>query len=458
MKHTKTVFIFLLFLTTFSLVAQGSSILALNRIKVDGISAVVGDYVILDSDIDKAIVEMESQGMSTKNISRCELLGKLMEDKLYAHHAVQDSLEIRDEEIYDYVDQSIAYFTEQLGSIEKVLQFYKKPDELSFREDLYQINKVQKLSSMMQSKIIEEVEITPEEVRSFFQSIPKKDLPTFGTELEISQIVLEPKVSEQEKKRIIDQLRSFKADVEEKGLSFASKAILYSQDPGSRAKGGKYTLHRKKPRMVKEFRDIAFSMQEGQVSEPFKTDFGWHIIMVDRIRGQELDVRHILLTPKVSKKQLDDSKDLLDTLRTRILDKEISFSDAAFQFSSESETRFNGGVIINPSTGDKRFELTKMDPVLYNQIRDLNDDEISVPLLDEDKSGLNKYKILKVTNRFEEHLADYSQDFVKIKELALKEKQIKTIKKWMSRKISLTYVSLNKYFNNCEFNNNWRKN
>ena len=458
MKHIKSVFVFLLFFATYSLLAQGNSILELNRIKVDGISAVVGDYVILDSDIDKAIVEMESQGMSTKNISRCELLGKLMEDKLYAHHAVQDSLEIRDEEIYDYVDQSIAYFTEQLGSIEKVLEFYKKPDELSFREDLYQINKVQKLSSMMQSKIIEEVEITPEEVRSFFQSIPKKDLPTFGTELEISQIVLEPKVSEQEKKRIIDQLRSFKADVEEKGLSFASKAILYSQDPGSRAKGGKYTLHRKKPRMVKEFRDIAFSMQEGQVSEPFKTDFGWHIIMVDRIRGQELDVRHILLTPKVSKKQLDDSKDLLDTLRTRILDKEISFSDAAFQFSSESETRFNGGVIINPSTGDKRFELTKMDPVLYNQIRDLNDDEISVPLLDEDKSGLNKYKILKVTNRFEEHLADYSQDFVKIKELALKEKQIKTIKKWMSKKISLTYVSLNKYFNNCEFNNNWRKN
>ena len=457
LKLTKSVFIFLFFSNTFFMLGQGKSILELDRIKVDGVSAVVGDYVILDSDIDRAIVEMESQGMSTNNISRCELLGKLMEDKLYAHHAIQDSLEIRDEEIYDYVDQSIAYFTEQLGSIEKVLEFYKKPDELSFREDLYEINKVQKLSSMMQSKIIEEVEITPEEVRSFFQSIPKIDLPTFGTELEISQIVLEPQVSKEEKKRIIDQLRSFKADVEENGLSFASKAILYSQDPGSRAKGGKYTLHRKKPRMVKEFRDIAFSMQEGQISEPFKTDFGWHIIMVDRIRGQELDVRHILLTPKVSQKQLDDSRDLLDTLRTRILDKEISFADAAFQFSSESETRFNGGVIINPATGDKRFELTKMDPVLYNQIRDLNDDEISVPLLDEDRSGLKKYKILKVTNRFEEHLADYSKDFVKIKELALKEKQIKTIKNWMTEKISMTYVSLNKDFNNCTFNNNWSK-
>ena len=454
MKHIKLVFIF--FILAHQLVAQGNNPVKYNRIKVDGIASVVGDYVILDSDIDKAIVEMQSQGMSTKNISRCELLGKLMEDKLYAHHAIQDSLEVRDEEIYDYVDQSISYFTDQLGSIEKVLEFYKKSDEQSFRDELYQINKVQKLSSMMQSKIIEDIEITPEEVRSFFQSIPKKDLPTFGTELEISQIVLEPKISEEEKKRIIDQLRSFKADVEEKGLSFASKAILYSQDPGSRSSGGKYTLHRKKPRMVKEFRDVAFSMQEGQISEPFKTDFGWHIIMVDRIRGQEIDVRHILLTPKVSDQQLNDSKNLLDTIRVRILDNEISFADAALQFSSESETRFNGGVIVNPVTGDKRFELT-MDPVLYNQIRDLKDDEISVPLLDEERSGLKKYKILKVTNRFEEHLADYSQDYVKIKELALKEKQIKTIKKWMSEKIIMTFISLNKDFNDCEFSNNWRK-
>mgnify|MGYP001250599283 FL=1 len=455
MKHIKLVFIF--FILAHQLVAQGNNPVKYSRIKVDGIASVVGDYVILDSDIDKAIVEMQSQGMSTRNISRCELLGKLMEDKLYAHHAIQDSLEVRDEEIYDYVDQSISYFTDQLGSIEKVLEFYKKSDEQSFRDELYQINKVQKLSSMMQSKIIEDIEITPEEVRSFFQSIPKKDLPTFGTELEISQIVLEPKISEEEKKRIIDQLRSFKADVEEKGLSFASKAILYSQDPGSRSSGGKYTLHRKKPRMVKEFRDVAFSMQEGQISEPFKTDFGWHIIMVDRIRGQEIDVRHILLTPKVSDQQLNDSKNLLDTIRVRILDNEISFADAALQFSSESETRFNGGVIVNPVTGDKRFELTKMDPVLYNQIRDLKDDEISVPLLDEERSGLKKYKILKVTNRFEEHLADYSQDYVKIKELALKEKQIKTIKKWMSEKIIMTYISLNKDFNDCEFSNNWRK-
>lgn len=461
LKHIKVMkincLLQLILINTSIVIGQGTQALSPTKIKVDGVAAVVGDYVILESDIDKTLVEMESQGMSTANINRCELLGKLMEDKLYAHNAIQDSLEVKDQEIYDYVDQSIAYFTEQLGSIEKVLEFYKKPDELSFRDELFQINKIQKLSSLMQSNIVDEIEITPEEVRTFFRSIPEAELPTFGTELEISQIVIEPKVTEEEKERIINQLKSFKADVEERGMSFSSKAVLYSQDPGSRSSGGKYSLHRKKPRMVKEFRDIAFSMQEGQISDPFKTDFGWHIILVEKIRGQEVDVRHILLTPKVDAVQLEDARKLLDTLRTRIVDKEITFEDAAYQFSSEKETRLNGGAIINPTTGDKRFELTKMDPLLYNQIRDLKDGVISVPLLDEDRSGLKKYKILKVTNRFDEHAADYSKDYTKIKDLALKEKKLKAIKKWMEEKIELTYISLNKDFDDCNFNNNWRK-
>lgn len=461
LKHIKVMkincLLLLILINTSIVIGQGTQALSPTKIKVDGVAAVVGDYVILESDIDKTLVEMESQGMSTANINRCELLGKLMEDKLYAHNAIQDSLEVKDQEIYDYVDQSIAYFTEQLGSIEKVLEFYKKPDELSFRDELFQINKIQKLSSLMQSNIVDEIEITPEEVRTFFKSIPEAELPTFGTELEISQIVIEPKVTEEEKERIINQLKSFKADVEERGMSFSSKAVLYSQDPGSRSSGGKYSLHRKKPRMVKEFRDIAFSMQEGQISDPFKTDFGWHIILVEKIRGQEVDVRHILLTPKVDAVQLEDARKLLDTLRTRIVDKEITFEDAAYQFSSEKETRLNGGAIINPTTGDKRFELTKMDPLLYNQIRDLKDGVISVPLLDEDRSGLKKYKILKVTNRFDEHAADYSKDYTKIKDLALKEKKLKAIKKWMEEKIELTYISLNKDFDDCNFNNNWRK-
>ncbi len=425
------------------------------RIKIDGVSSVIGDYVILDSDIDKMMIEIESQGVSTKSITRCELLGKLMEDKLYAHHAIQDSIEVSDQEVYDYVDQSISYFIEQLGSIEKVLEFYKKSTEISFRQELFEINKTQRLSSLMQTSIVDDVEITPEEVRQFFESIPKIDLPVFGTELEISQIVIQPKVSEQEEKRIINQLLSFKSDVEERGLSFSSKAILYSQDPGSRSNGGKYTLNRKRPRMVKDFRDVAFALQEGEISEPFKTDFGWHILVVDKIRGQEIDIRHILLTPKIDVFDLDNARATIDTLRTRINDGEITFEAAAYQFSSEKETRLNGGALINPATGDKRFELTKMDPLLYNQVRELKDNQISAPFLEEDRSGLKKYKILKVTNRFDEHRAEYSKDYTKIKELALKEKQVSKIKKWMDEKIESTYINVNSDYKNCNFKNKW---
>ena len=427
------------------------------RIKIDGVSSVIGDYVILDSDIDKMMIEIESQGVSTKNITRCELLGKLMEDKLYAHHAIQDSIEVSDQEVYDYVDQSISYFIEQLGSIEKVLEFYKKSSEVSFRQELFEINKTQRLSSLMQASIVDDVEITPEEVRQFFESIPKIDLPVFGTELEISQIVIQPKVSEQEEKRIINQLLSFKSDVEERGLSFSSKAILYSQDPGSRSNGGKYTLNRKRPRMVKDFRDVAFALQEGEISEPFKTDFGWHILVVDKIRGQEIDIRHILLTPKIDVSDLDNARATIDTLRTRINDGEITFEAAAYQFSSEKETRLNGGALINPATGDKRFELTKMDPLLYNQVRELKDNQISAPFLEEDRSGLKKYKILKVTNRFDEHRAEYSKDYTKIKDLALKEKQVSKIKNWMDEKIESTYININSDYNNCNFKNKWIK-
>ena len=427
------------------------------KIKIDGISSVVGDFIILDSDIDKVLIDMESQGITTRGVSKCQLLGKLMEDKLYAHHAIQDSLELSDNEIYDYVDRQLEYFTEQLGGIEKVLEFYKKRDEISFRDELFEINKTQRLSEMMQESIVEKVEITPEEVRQFFQSIPVIDLPIFGTELEIAQIVIEPKVSEEENQRIIDQLKLFREDILEGGMSFASKALLYSQDPGSRSKGGKYTLNRKKPRMTKEFRDVAFSLREDEISQPFKTDFGWHILKVDKIRGQEIDIRHILLIPKISDDEMRSAKDEIDKLRERIADGEITFSDAALRFSDEKETRLNGGVLINPSTNDTRFELTKMDPLLYSQIKDLNDNQMSMPLLDNSDNSISKYKILKITNRFEEHKADFSKDYVKIKELALTDKQLKTIKKWMEEKIEETFVNVNSDSSYCDFVYNWIK-
>jgi peptidyl-prolyl cis-trans isomerase SurA len=456
-RFMKTIGIFVL-LSSFSIGhAQVDSITKPTRIKIDGVAAVIGDYVILDSDVDKAYIDLQSQGIPTTNIERCSLLGKLMEDKLYAHHAEQDSLVVSDAEINDYVGRTIDYFVQELGSMEKVLEFYKKSDELSFRSELFDINRVQQLSQKMQSKIVEEIEVTPEEVRTFFDKIPTDQRPVFGAELEIAQIVVEPKSTDVEIERTIRLLETMRNDVLENGSSFSSKAILYSQDPGSRSRGGRYTLDRKRPVMVKEFRDQAYRLLEGEVSQPFKTEFGWHIVTVDKIRGQLLDVRHVLLIPEVSNKELQQAKEKINLIRQRIQDGEISFADAALEFSDDRETSSNGGVLINPSTGATRFELTKLDPGIYNQILNLEDNEVSSPLIDEDRSGNKKYKILMVTNRFDQHTADFAKDYVKIKDLALKEKQLSAIQEWMGEKINDTYVSVNRSYRDCDFSNKWVK-
>ena len=453
-KYFFSTTILLFFNLSFSQVDNSSDTIQ-NKIKIDGVSAVVGEYVILESDVDKTLIDLQSQGVSTQSITRCSLLGKLMEDKLYAHHAEQDSLEVDNNQIYSYVDRTIEYFVDQLGSLDKVIEFYKKKDEKSFRTELFEINKLNQLSEKMQSKIVEEIEITPDEVRQFFNSIPKYERPVFGAELELAQIVINPEVSFKDEQKVIDRLETIKNDIVVNGSSFATKAILYSQDPGSRSTGGKYTLNRNRPQMVKEFRDAAYRLREGEVSDPFKTPNGWHIIKVDKIRGQEVDVRHILLIPEVTNDALAEAKRTIDLIRKRIIDKELTFEEAAKSLSDEKETKNNGGVLINPTTGDTRFELTKMDPVLYSQAQKLKDNEISNPLLEEDRRGIKKYKIIKVSNRFDEHIADYSQDYIKIKELALKEKQLNKIQSWMVEKIDETYININKDNKDCNFTNKW---
>lgn len=425
------------------------------RQKIDGVIATVGDYIVLDSDIDKAYLEISSQGGSVKDITRCQMLGKLLEDKLYAHQAIQDSVKVTDAEVKTMMDERLSYMIQQIGSMEKVIKYYKKDSEEEFRSYFFDILKENKLTSEMQKKIVEGVEITPEEVRNFFKKLPKDELPVFGAEMEVSQIVIEPKITAVEKQKVIDRLNGFKKDIEA-GSSFATKAVLYSQDPGSRSSGGFYKMTRKTP-FVKEFKDVAFDLQEGEISAPFETEYGYHIIYLEKIKGQELELRHILLSPTVSKESLDEAKDKATLVRKRIIDKEITFADAARSMSDQKETRANGGVLINPNTQDTRFELTKMDPALYSQVSNLKDNEISAPILDETPSGKKQYKIITVTNRINEHTADYAQDYVKIKELALKEKQIKAIAKWFDEKIKETYIKVIGEYRDCSFTNNWLK-
>lgn len=429
---------------------------AFKRFKVDGVAAVVGEYIVLDSDIDKKYVEIESQGFSVADITRCDLLGNLLEEKLYAHHAVIDSVIVTDDQVNGAVDQQVQYMLSQINSEEALLKFYKKESMPELRQELFTINRANLLASEMQNSVIADIEVTPEEVRNFFASIPADERPVFSAELEVAQIVIEPEIPQSEIQKVIDRLNEFRDGIVNKGESFATKAVLYSKDPGSSTKGGKITLKRTDA-FVKEFKDEAFSLEEGEVSEPFESEFGFHILMVEKIRGQTRDVRHILLIPDVTEATVASAREKIENIRKRIVEGEISFAEAAKSESDEVETKNDGGQLINPLTGDTRFDLTKMDPTMSAQIYNLKDNQVSPILTDQDRTGRRKFKIMMVTNRYEEHEADYAKDFEKIKDLALRDKQRQTIVKWQDEKIKETYVNVNNDYDGCEFTSNWKK-
>jgi peptidyl-prolyl cis-trans isomerase SurA len=223
----------------------------IGRSKVDGVIAVVGDFVVLDSDIDLMYRELQAQNVPIKDITRCELMGKLMEDKLYAHHAIQDSIIVSDSEVNETMNKQIDYFVEHLGDEQKMVAYFKKKNIETFRTELFEMIKNQKLTEQMQKKIIDEVQITPEEVRQFYASFKKEDLPVFGAEMEIAQIVIKPEISQAEKQKVIDKLKQIKQDIIN-GSSFYSKAVLYSEDRASGQSGGFLKMNRKTA-FVKEF-------------------------------------------------------------------------------------------------------------------------------------------------------------------------------------------------------------
>mgnify|MGYP000719183770 FL=1 len=463
LKFTKYLFmnyvVVIAILTSNLLLSQDNSTINNNRNKIDGVAAVVGDFLVLDSDIEKQFNQLKASGISTDDMTTCQVFGKLLEDKLYQHHAIQDSITVNSLEIQSFVDQQIDAFAEQIGSMEKLINYYNKNSEQELRNEMFELNKSSELAKKMQEKIIDETEVTPEEVRQFFNSIPKNDRPFFGTELKVAQIVIIPKTTEEEKKKVIDRLKEFKADVEDNGANFTTKVVLYSDDLVSRRSGGKLTLNRKKQRgqFDRNFVETVFSLREGEISDPFESDFGYFIIILDKIRGQEYDVRYILLRPKLKPFDIAEAAKKLEDARNTILSGDLTFAEVALEISDEIETKFEGGKLINPETQDFNFELTKMDPELYSQIEKLKDGDVSIVLRDEDRLNPVKFKILTVTDRIDEHEANFATDYIKIQALALQNKKLKEIEKWQNTKIDDTYIKIANEYKDCEFYSNWLK-
>lgn len=432
----------------------------MEKIKIDGVAVVVGKNIVLDSDIDKFKKELQQRSDGKIKISDCEILEEIMLQKLLAHHAVVDSVKITDSEINSEVQRTIDYFKQQLGSMDKVVAMYGFNDEQDLRKELFDIQKEQLLIRKERSNITEKVDVTPEEVRNYFNNLNKNNnLPEFSTQIELAQITKKIEPTQAEVDRVVAKLKEIKKEVEA-GQSFKLKAIISSDDPAvsgnGAGSGGLYTLTRES-NFIKEFKEVAFSLDEGEISEPFESPYGYHIVLVEKIRGQQRDVRHILIQPKIGQEQLNVAKKELESVRADILNGKISFDEAVLKYSDDTATKNNKGLIINPQTSDTKFDLTRMDPSLYSRVSNLKTGEITQPYFDEVQGESKMYKIILMRNREEAHKADFTKDYEKIQQLALQKKQEETIDKWAATKINDTYIKLNNTFKKCDFKSNWKK-
>lgn len=427
--------------------------------KVDGVDVVIGSNVVLLSDIVKFKEELERNPNYQKNqkLSECSILEDLMLRKLLAHHAVVDSVEVSEVQINESVKRQFDYFKQQLGSIEKVVEFYGFDDRQSLEEALKKIEKEKQLVTKKKQDIISKINITPQEVKAYYKSLEKEDqLPEFGDEVSFAQIVLKVRPTQKAVKKTLDKLSSLRKELIEGG-NFKIKALVYSQDPGVIDNGGAYTINKDSP-FVREFKETAFSLDEGEISEPVKTQFGYHIIKLEKIVGKNLSVRHILMKPEISDAEIAKTRAKINAIKDSIAAGELTFEEAVLKHSQDPATRENKGMVINESNNTSSFELTRMDPKLYTKINPLAEGEFTPAFMDENREEEKMFKIFKVTKRTPAHKADFDKDYLKIHDLALTRKKEEILTKWYESHIEKTYLKIGSNHKKCAFKHKWVKN
>ncbi|WP_425659041.1 peptidylprolyl isomerase [Tenacibaculum ascidiaceicola] len=438
--------LFLASLTTLN--AQGT--------KIDGVAVVVGKNIVLDSDIDKFKQEVELRSEGKVKISDCEMLEELMQQKLLAHHAVIDSVTVSQSEIDSRVDRSIAFFTQEYGSEEKVVEAYGFNDVEDLKKELGRVQRENLLIEKEQQKITENIDVTPEEIRIYFKGLEDKgELPEIPAEVQLQQLVIKAEPTEEEKERVINKLKKIKKEIEN-GASFKLKAIINSEDPGVAQNGGKYVITKDSP-FIKEFKETAFSLDVNQISEPIKSAFGYHILQLHKIKGNQREVSHILMQPEVSEEKLNETKEEIEKIVADIKEGKITFEEAVKKYSEDEETKNSAGIIMNPYTQEPTFELTRMPPDLFARISELKQGELCDVYYDETREGEKMYKVILLKEKTDTHKADLVEDYVRMQQFALAKKKEEEITKWTKEKIQETYLKLSNDYKKCTFKKDWKK-
>lgn len=437
---------------TIQLLSFGKSIAQPNQ-TIDKIVAIVGQNAILYSDIENQYMQYLMQGYtSDREAIRCQIFEELLFAKLLLNKAELDSITVSDEQVETEMDRRLQYFISQIGSQEKLEEYYSK-SILEIKNDLKTIIRDQMLSEQVQRSIIEGVKITPTEVRNYFKEIPKDSLPTIESEISYSELVIIPKVNAEERayaKQRIEELRTRII----KGEDFAALARIYSEDPGSALKGGELGDFSRGV-MYPEFEAAAFALQGDEISQVIETEAGFHILKLIKRKGDYINVRHILIMTKVSPYSLNHTKNYLDSILNLIESGKLTFNEAVEKFS-EVDSKFNNGAAINQASGNANFKPSDLDKNFYYTLEKMNVGEISKSIQFQHEKTKNAYHIIRLDKKTKPHIADLQTDYDRIQEAALEQKKAKMIEDWIKKRISQTYINISdEELKQCTFQHKW---
>jgi len=417
------------------------------RVLADKIVGIVGDKIVLRSEIINYIDDIKRQGGEVPPDAECFLLERMMADKALILQAEKDSLPISDDEIEAELDQRIRYFIMQYGGKEAFEQIAGRTI-YQVKEDFRQSIRDGRLAQSMRKSIVENVKITPTEVKNYFDRIPVDSLRFYEMELVVGQIVLYPKAGRELEKFAQDELADYKKQIESGQKSFETMARLYTEDPGSKQTGGRYEINKNEKQWDADFKNAAFRLKDGQISPIIKSKFGYHIIQMVSRNGDDAVIRHILRVPEVTDEDVSAAKTKLDSIRSKLIAGTVTFGEAVDKYSEDENSKFTAGIINGAGGG--YVTIDELDKDLVNDLNKLKIGEYSSPLVFKDEREKKGVRIVNLRSKTEPHRENLRDDYNKIALRALEEKKEKAIEKWFLTKLPTYYIMVDREFQNCE--------
>jgi peptidyl-prolyl cis-trans isomerase SurA len=416
---------------------------------LDRVVAIVGDYKILQSDIESMYLQYQAEKVSYEGDLKCVILEDYLAQNLLLNQAKIDSIVVSESQVEMQLDARLDYFINQIGSQERLEQYFKKTI-LEIKEDFRDMIRDQLITQEMRNTITADVTVTPSEVRQFFNKIPEDSVPFIDAKVELNQIVLYPPYSEEATLEVRQRLLDLRKRITD-GENFATLAVLYSEHPTA-PKGGEMGFMGR-AEMDPDYAKAAFSLKKGQVSNIVQTAMGFHIIQLIERRDERVNTRHILVKPKVDLVGIQKTISRLDSIANLIRNDSMTFEMAARYFSQDIKTNVNGGQMVNPADNSTLFELDELQPAEYEVLRNMNIGEISQPFEAQDENAKTVYKIMKINKSTKPHKANIKEDYILLQQMALAAKSQDVLKDWIDEKIRTTYIHIDGSFKGCEFAN-----